>query len=470
VEAPALTELVGASAPRVTMLSWMLGSSFAALAGILLAPFTGLDAVLLTLLVIQAFGAAAIGRLTSLPGAYVGGLVIGVGAALATKLVAGRPALAGLPSSLPFIVLFAVLVLSRKGAFSEVTGESRAAGRAMPRLRGAGRPGARSFPLRAVLLATAGAVLLPFVLNNARLVTATTTLVFVLILASLGLLVGTARMVSLSHVAFVALGATVLARLLEAGVPYVAALVLAGLLVVPAGALVAIPAIRLSGLFLALATFGFAILAQTLLFPTEWGFGADSTVALPRPGGFQSETAFYYLVLAVVVAGIVAIEAVRVTRLGRMLRALADSPTAVESIGLKPTVSLVLLFCLCAFLAAVAGGLLGSITQLITPSGFDFTQSLIWLAVLVTAGASTFGGSVLAAVFLVAIPAVAESPVVTEYFPVVFGVAAILLAQARNGLVGLLAPPDFAALAQRDQWRLARSRHAARLRLARDAA
>src|SRR2546423_8969420 len=108
----------------------MIGSAFAGLAGILLAPLTGLDAILLTLLVVQAFGAAAVGAFTSLPLTYVGGLVVGVGGALATKYVVDVPNLAGFPPSLPFIVLFAVLLLSPKGRIVEACRERLGGGRA----------------------------------------------------------------------------------------------------------------------------------------------------------------------------------------------------------------------------------------------------------------------------------------------------------------------------------------------------
>ena len=179
---------------------------------------------------------------------------------------------------------------------------------------------------------------------------------------------------------FVALGATTLARLPDAGVPYLVALLLAGLVMVPVGALVAIPAIRLSGLFLALATFGFGVLAQNLLYPDEAVFGAKAILTIERPEIFglslRGDTAFYFFVLAVVVAGVLAVEAVRVTRLGRVLRALADSPTAVQSLGINPVVPRVLVFCLTGFLAAIAGGLLGTLTLSVNAQTFDFFQSL----------------------------------------------------------------------------------------------
>jgi ABC-type branched-subunit amino acid transport system permease subunit len=267
----------------------------------------------------------------------------------------------------------------------------------------------------------------------------------------------------LCHTVFVVFGATTLSHFLEAGVPYPAALLLAALVLVPVGALLAIPAIRLSGLFLALATFGFAVLAQNLLFPMSIAFGRDAIARVPRPTALQGDTAFYYMVLAVVVVGVLTVEVIRVSRLGRILRGLADSPTAVESIGVNPTASRVIVFCVSGFLAAVAGGLLGSLVQSVNPASFDSFQSLIWLTVLVTAGVGTFGGSVLGALLLVTAPAVFTSPTFVEWQPVFFGVAAIVLAQTSNGLAGVLfRRPDFAALAGRSGWRINHRRAADR--------
>src|SRR5581483_5126264 len=236
-------------------------------------------------------------------------------------------------------------------------------------------------------------------------------------------------------------------RLLDAGVPYLLALLLAGLVMVPVGALVAIPAIRLSGLFLALATFGFGVLAQDLLYPTRAVFGGKAILTIHRP-------VFFVFVAVLALAGVVAVEAVRVTRLGRLLRGLADSPTAMQSLGVNPVVPRVLVFCFTSFLAAVAGGLLGTLTLSVNAQTFDFFQSLVWVAALVTAGSLSLGGAVLAAVLLVWVPAVFDSPVVAQWQPIAFGVAAIFLSQARNGLVGFLRRPDFGALARRHEWRL----------------
>ena len=97
--------------------------------------------------------------------------------------------------------------------------------------------------------------------------------------------------------------------------------------------------------------------------------------------------------------------------------------------------------------------LLGSLTQVVNPTSFDFSQSLFWIAVLVTAGPATLGGAILSAVLLVTVPAIFTAKAVTEWQPVAFGVMAIALAQAPNGLAGLLRLPDFPALSRGSAWR-----------------
>jgi ABC-type branched-subunit amino acid transport system permease subunit len=213
------------------------------------------------------------------------------------------------------------------------------------------------------------------------------------------------------------------------------------------------------------------VAAQYLLFSTGLLFGQDQRAIVGRPDAFglslQGDVAFYFFALAFVILGVGAVEVIRRTRLGRLLRALADSPDAVRSIGINPTASRVLVFAFSAFLAAEAGGLLGALYQRFNTYTLDFFQSLVWLTVLVTAGAASLAGATLAAVLFVAVPAFFVS--VTsfgEYQPIFFGVAAMLLAQTPDGLVGLARRVDFSALAARTAQRRETSWHAERRRAA----
>src|SRR5439155_21611698 len=113
----------GTSPVAVRRSAWLIGSSFATMSGMLLAPTIALDSGILTLLVFFAFGAAAVGGFSSLPGTYVGGLGLGVVASMFTNLlvelnVTSGP-LANLPPNLSFVVLFFALVVTPKGKLVE---------------------------------------------------------------------------------------------------------------------------------------------------------------------------------------------------------------------------------------------------------------------------------------------------------------------------------------------------------------
>jgi ABC-type branched-subunit amino acid transport system permease subunit len=408
---------------------------------VLLAPTLGADALVLILLVVQAFGAAALGRLVSLPIAYAGAIGLGVLGQLSIKWVSEYASdqtwLSGLPQSLPFIALFTVLIFSKKGSFKELTKsvQPRATSQTLA-------PGSRRFPIVVLTLLVGFALIVPGIATDSRTTTATAAAAMLIVFSSLSLLIGLSRQISLCHAVFVALGATTLGHLQSQGLPFLPALLLSGLVVVPIAGLLAIPAIRLSGLFLALATFGFGVLFQNLLYNTSWVFGTSGQVAIERPTWFgntlEGTNEYYFFVLAIAVVSVVCIELVRATRLGRLLRATADSNVAVETLGINTTAARTVVFCTSGFFAAIAGGLLSAQVTTVGTSSYSFFQSLTWVAVLVAAGAATLGGAALAAVMLVVVSAFFTNAEVINYQTMFFGIGAILLAQAPNGLVGLV--------------------------------
>ena len=424
VDNPELLDLGGTSPAAVRRWAWIIGSSFATLAGILLAPTLNLDATVLTLLVVQAFGAAAIGRFRSLPVTYAGGLVIGIIASVATKyVVTGSAALAGLPASIPFIVLFLVLIF---------TPRSRLADRRVARPRPAAVYAA---PARVQL---AGAVVLgvvllavPHLVNAGQLPYWSDGLTQVVLFLSLGLLVRTSGQVSLCQAAFAAIGAATMGHLTAGfGLPWGAALLLAGLAAVPIGAFIAIPAIRLPGVFLALATFGFGVTMQQMGYPLWIMFGSSSLgQAVNRPSFAQGDIAYYYLALVfAVAAGLLVVWLVR-SRLGRLLAGLADSPVALATHGTSVVVTRVLVFCIAAFLAAVSGALFGGVVHTVTSSDFTAFSSLTLLALLVMMPGREPWYAFGAGFALVIIPSwISTGGTVGDWLNVLFGASAVQVA------------------------------------------
>jgi ABC-type branched-subunit amino acid transport system permease subunit len=268
----------------------------------------------------------------------------------------------------------------------------------------------------------------------------TNGLVFVVIFLSLALLVWTSGQLSLCHAAFVAVGATTFSHLTAgAGVPWGVALVLAGLAVIPVGALVALPAVRLSGIYLALATFGFGVLMQRVAYTSGLMFGGGAgnqtrTAARPHIPGFggQSDREFYFVVLAIVLVVGLLLAAILRSRLGRLLRGLSDSPTALAVHGLTTSNTRLLVFSLSAVLAGIGGALTVSMFGSVRQTGFGPFESLTWLAVLALSGTAVFRSSIVAALVLAVLPSYAPAGF-GNYQTLLFGALAITMAVLSSG-------------------------------------
>ena len=422
VDDPDLLAMQATSPVRVRRGAWIIGTTFAALSGVLILPFIGLNAIALTYIVVQAFGAAALGAFSSIPLTFFGAIGIEIAANISQKYVVSVTWLGGLPNSLPFIVLFiALLVIPRRRLASGQGNELRV-------------PLQWQSPARVRMVTGVVVVALlavvPWVVGD-KIGFWTVGLTQVIMLLSLGLLVKTSGQVSLCQATFGAIGAVAFSQLtVGAGIPWFAALVLAGLIVVPVGAFVAIPAIRLPGLFLALATFGFGIFVQQMLYSTSWMFTTLSNGrAVPRPSIGSSDRGYYYVVLAIVVVTALVMVAIHQARLGRLLRGLSDSPLAVATMGLSTNTTRVIVFCISAFFAAVSGILYAASINFAVSADihFDPFYSLTLLAMLALAPFAEPWYAIFALVAAV-IPGYLTSASVTWWLNVIFGVSAIAVA------------------------------------------
>ena len=433
VDSADLLDAAGTSPVRVRRLSWIIGVTFACGSGVLVVaipPPVTLDPLGLTFLVIAAFGAAAIGSFTSLPLTYLGGLVIGIGAALCTEYFTSG-ALSELSVSLPFLVLFLVLLVSPGRRLAD-----RA--RVIPRTTSTWQTPWR-IQLGAGIAVVAFLLFVPqYGFVGFHLQDYTTGLALTVLFLSLGLLTRTSGQVSLAHVSFMAIGVCAFAQL-QGGQhwPWAAALLAAGLIAMPIGAVLAIPAIRLSGPYLALATFGFGLLLQYMFYPQNFMFGADGLgITLSRPDlslfslNTATDSGYYYLVLLIAIVVAVAMIGVNRSRLGRLLRGLADSPTGLAASGTSVNVTRVLVFSASAFLAAIAGVLAAGAlaaggTVTVTGDSYPPIQSLTYFALVVI----TVGGAPWYAVtagFLTAlIPSYLVNPDVSNVMTLIFGAAAV---------------------------------------------
>jgi ABC-type branched-subunit amino acid transport system permease subunit len=281
--------------------------------------------------------------------------------------------------------------------------------------------------------------------------------IVIIVFLSLALLVRTSGQVSLAHASFAAVGVATFSHLTTgAGLPWLLALLLAGLVTMPVGAVIAIPAIRLSGLYLALATFGFGILLERMVYSTALMFGALTNRSVPRPhfGGLSSDTGYYYLVLAIAVGAGALVWGVQRSRLGRLLRALSESPVALAHVAVNVNLTRLIVFCLSAFLAGIAGALMGGLAGSISGRAFGWTQSLVWLAVLSIVGRGELRPALAAALLLVVVPTYLPDAW-TDWLTVAFGGSAVIVAMLSSGRIDPAA--TFRRLADRSAARGVRS-------------
>lgn len=428
VDDPDLLDISATSPTLIRRYAWLIGSVTASASGVLLAPLLPLDATTLTMLIVTAFGAAAIGAFTSLPLTFVGGLAIGIVQAVLQKyIVSSTGLIAGLPSSLPFLLLFALLLFA-------------------PRLR---RPSTRLVARRSVpvawrppvMLRGGGLVVVLVVLliipsfAGVHLADWTRFLAYVVVFISLGLLVRVSGQVSLAQVTFMAIGVCGFSQLAVAHHwPWLAAFLVAGLIAAPIGAVLAIPAIRFPGLYLALATLGFGILVQQMFYGQSYMFGAlgvGITVPMPHLSwlGVAGPKSYYYFVL--VIAAVITALVVKInnSRLGRLLRAMGDSPRGLASCGVSINVSRVLVFAIASSLAAFAGILDGSAVGTVGSDSYAPLLSLqLFVVVLLSVGGVPWY-AILAAAAQIVLPAyISVSADVNYALTAIFGLTALHLA------------------------------------------
>lgn len=251
-------------------------------------------------------------------------------------------------------------------------------------------------------------VLLPLVASS--FVLGELSYVFILCIASLGLmlLTGFTGQVSLGHAAFVAIGAYANAWLMSRGVPLPLSILLAGLITGAAGLLLGIPAIRVSGLYLAMVTMAFAIIVEQLI--GHWGSVTGGFTGLAvepaRIGSWSlaSPKAFYYLCLLVLVAVLVGLLNLLRSAIGRAFMGVRDSEAAAYSLGIHVRAVKVAAFAISAGITGVAGALIAYHLQYLTPDGFTLLLSLELVLMVVIGGLGSLRGAIFGAVLISMLP------------------------------------------------------------------
>ncbi len=251
----------------------------------------------------------------------------------------------------------------------------------------------------------------PFVGNAYVVSLAIIVGIYVIGAVGLNILTGFAGQISIGHGAFVGVGAYVSAILVaEAGVPFLIAMPLAGLVTACVGLGFGLPSLRVKGLYLAIATLSAQVILNYIM--NNWSSVTKGTSGLPVDSPeilgfvFNNDFSYYFLVLAVAILALLFARNLQRTRIGRAMTAIRDNDLAAELIGINLFRYKLTAFFISSFYAGIAGSLWAHYVTLITPEHFTIVESINYLAAIIIGGIGSVLGAVLGAVFMVLLPEV----------------------------------------------------------------
>ncbi|HEX4865240.1 MAG TPA: ABC transporter permease [Acidimicrobiales bacterium] len=425
-----LAALTGATPARYAQLGWAMGCGLAAVAGILIAPLVNLDIINLTLLVINGYAAAMVGRLRSLPLTFVGAIALGLTQSYAVGYLPVGDIWTYIEQVIPMLFLLVVIL---------VLPQSRASLARRVKVRAPRLVGTRESLLTSAVFLGA-ALVVSVTLSPTNLSYANRGVALAIVMLSIVMLTGYGGQVSLCQLTFAGLGAFAMSKVGGTGGSLLGILAAVGL-AAGVGTLVALPALRLRGLYLALATLAFAYGMDNAFFNNTRVFGVSLALPVSRPHvpGVSFKSNGSYLMLLSIVFAVLAVGllAMRRSRFGRRLLAVNDSPSACVTLGIGMTRTKLAVFTLSAAVAGLGGALYGGAQGAVAPNDFTFLISLTLLLLAVAWGVRTIAGMLVAGILFALGPLLQQhlsQP--RDIVPLLVGLAAIGVSQNPEGTFG----------------------------------
>jgi branched-chain amino acid transport system permease protein len=264
------------------------------------------------------------------------------------------------------------------------------------------------------------------------------TCIYAITAMALNLLVGYGGQVSIGNAGFLTFGGYTVAILLEKFDLSIWVLIpLAGILTAVIGLLIGLPAVRLSGHFLAVATLGFGISVPQIALNWDSLTKGYNGMAVMRPSYLSSDTEFFYVILISTLLIMWLIKNIVHSGIGRAFIAIRDSEVAAQATGINVAFYKTLMFVISAFFTGIAGGLYSYWVGFVSPEDFTIITSLLLLGMVVVGGLATISGPILGAILFTVLPHFTDSFIgITN---IVIGVAVILIIMYRPaGIVSIL--------------------------------
>ncbi|HWP50018.1 MAG TPA: ABC transporter permease [Candidatus Limnocylindrales bacterium] len=414
---PVSSRLVGIRVSWMLALGWGLAAMIGAVAGMMIAPIVFLEPNMMGGIMIYAFAAATLGGFNSPLGAVIGGILVGITENLAGTYI---PFIGtDLKLTVALMVILMVLLVKPTGLFGKARiGKIWEMKRTtqIPEFAGVGAPSIPSYwKMIGLLGVLTVAVLLPFVVSSYRLFQFTMAYVYAIALLGLNMLTGYNGQISLGHGAFYALGAYTTAILIERGeMAYGWTIPIASFICLITGFLFGIPALRLEGLYLSLATFALALsIPQILKYFESWTGGVQGIILskpeVPFGLSLNPDQWLYFLVLGILVISFGIGWNLLRGRVGRAIIAIRDHPIAAETLGIPNALYKSLTFGVSAMYTGTAGALGALVVQFVAPDSFNEFLSISFLVGIVIGGLSSISGALFGAFFIQFVPTYAQN-------------------------------------------------------------
>lgn len=416
----------GVSLAWTSLAAWGIASGLGAASGVFVGSFIQVDHSVMTTILIQSIAALVLGGFGTAGGAVVGGLVLGV----VSSLIAGL-ANPGYKNTFVFLLILAVLILRPSGIVGKVaitvpeSGSGHADAPALP------IPRSWRLPHR-LLLGVAGAALIvaiPFLPHPFSLRSYSVMLAVAIAVISLSFFMGWVGEISLGHGALVTIGGYTTGLLLvnhqvDLGVALLASALAAGLV----GGLLGLITLRLSGLYLGIATLALSFVTIEFVLQFRSITGGAGGLGVPTPTLFghaiRGERPTYYLAAAILGLVIVGVTALIRSSVGHRLVAVRDSPLAAETSGVAAKRYKILAFAISSAIAGVSGSLLVVVVSFIAPADYGLFFSIYVILAVILGGSGSLVGAVLGAAFISLMPvALSRTSGLTD---AIFGVTLIL--------------------------------------------
>ncbi len=265
----------------------------------------------------------------------------------------------------------------------------------------------------------------PWLLSEYILAQLTFILIYSIAGLGLMLLAGFTGQFSLGHAAFLGVGAYVQGYLTNHGVPFPVALLAAAFTSALTGIVVGLPALRVKGIYLGIATIAFGYIVEEVFARWESFTGGNAGMNLKAPDifGFKADTGESFYAVCLVLTILITLGILNLLRssTGRAFVAIRDSEISAQSMGINLAYYKTLSFAISAALAGIAGALYGHNLRFISPDQFNIIQSIDLVLMIVIGGLGFVHGAFLGAIFLIAMPQLINA--VKDYLPAVVGQA-----------------------------------------------